>query len=233
MGLAARLVGAIPEIRSLVLLVLLAGSAWVFIEIADEVHEGEKIAFDHAVMDLLRSGDDRTDPVGPAWLEETMRDVTALGSLTLIGFVTASVWAYLVMARQPGAATLLLAAVLGAILWSSLLKLGFDRARPDFIAANVTVYTASFPSGHATGAAATYLTLGALLARFQRRRRIGLFVMGLGVVITVAVGVSRVYLGVHWPSDVIAGWTLGGGWALLCWLLARHLQNRRLVGGAD
>ena len=89
----------------------------------------------------------------------------------------------------------------------------------------VEVYTASFPSGHATGAAATYLTLGALLARFQPQRRLKLYLIGLAATLTVAIGVSRVYLGVHWPTDVLAGWTLGTSWALLCWLVARVLQR--------
>jgi undecaprenyl-diphosphatase len=91
------------------------------------------------------------------------------------------------------------------------------------------VYTASFPSGHATGAAATYLTLGALLARFQPRRRLKIYLLALAVLLTVLIGLSRVYLGVHWPSDVLAGWTLGMSWALLCWLVARLLQRRGKV----
>jgi undecaprenyl-diphosphatase len=96
------------------------------------------------------------------------------------------------------------------------------------------VHTSSFPSGHASGAAATYLTLGALLARFQRERHLKVYVLGLAVAVTVAVGASRVYLGVHWPTDVLAGWTLGAGWALLCWTVARLLQRRgKVEGDAD
>ena len=91
------------------------------------------------------------------------------------------------------------------------------------------VYTASFPSGHATGSAAAYLTMGALLARFQRQRRLKIYLMSVAVLLTLMIGVSRLYLGVHWPTDVLAGWTLGSCWALMCWTIARQLQRRGAV----
>ena len=119
-----------------------------------------------------------------------------------------------------------LAAVGGGIVLSSLLKAGFERPRPELVPHGSLVYTASFPSGHSMMAAVVYLTLGALLARAQPRRRLKVYLLALAVLVTVAVGISRVYLGVHWPTDVLAGWTIGGAWALLWWAVALGLQRR-------
>ena len=75
-------------------------------------------------------------------------------------------------------------------------------------------------------AAVVYLTLGALLARVQPRRWLKAYVLGLAVVLTILIGLSRVYLGVHWPTDVLAGWTAGAAWGLMVWCVALWLQQR-------
>lgn len=124
-------------------------------------------------------------------------------------------------------------AVAGGLLVSSALKSGFDRPRPDLVPHGAYVYTTSFPSGHAMMSAVTFLTLGSVLARSQRRRRLKVYLILLALMITLGVGVSRVYLGVHWPTDVLAGWTVGASWALLCWLTARWLQRRGAVENED
>jgi undecaprenyl-diphosphatase len=115
------------------------------------------------------------------------------------------------------------------MLLSALLKDAFGRARPDLVPHGVEVHTLSFPSGHAMLAAATYLTLGALLARVQPHPRVKTYVLTVAAVLTVLIGVSRVHLGVHWPSDVLAGWCVGAAWALLCWMAAVWLQRRGQV----
>jgi undecaprenyl-diphosphatase len=217
--------GLLVELRTLLAIVGIALTTWAFAGLYDEVREGGTLDFDHRILLMLREPDQPQDPLGPAWLESAVRDVTALGSTLFVVFVTLTVAGYLALARKPGAALVVLASILGAAVLSHLAKDAFLRPRPDLVPHVVVTYTSSFPSGHATGAAATYLTLGALLARFERRRRLKAYVLSLAVLITVAVGLSRVYLGVHWPTDVLAGWTLGSGWALTCWTVARVLQR--------
>jgi undecaprenyl-diphosphatase len=110
-----------------------------------------------------------------------------------------------------------------------VLKEFFERPRPDLVPHGAEVFTASFPSGHAMMSAVVYLTLGALLARVETGLRVKAFVLSVSVLLTVLVGISRVYLGVHWPTDVLAGWTVGAAWAVMCWLIARVLQRKGRV----
>ena len=217
------------EIGPLVSLAGFGFCAWAFIAIADEVHEGATQSLDRALLLAMRNPQDLSDPIGPGWLEEAARDITALGGDTVLMIVTAATWIYLMLAGKRGAALLVLVAIVGGLLLSTGLKLGFERPRPDLVPHGTRVYTASFPSGHAMLSAVTYLTLGALLSRVQDRRRLRAFMMGLAVFLTLIVGVSRVYLGVHWPSDVLAGWTVGAAWAALCWFVALQLQREGKV----
>lgn len=221
------------EFAMLAALALAAGAIWGFAELASEVIEGDTHAFDEAILLALRSPTDLSDPIGPGWLEELMRDVTALGGMGVLTFITLAVAVFLALERKVHAALFVLLAVGGGMLLSTLLKMGFDRPRPDLVPHGAEVYTASFPSGHAMLAAVVYLTLGALLVRVQPNRVIKLYLLGLAILLTVAVGVSRVYLGVHWPTDVVAGWAIGAAWALLCWAAALWLQRRGQVELAD
>ena len=205
---------------------LAAASLVLFAQLTDEVVEGETHGFDRAVLLSLRSPADPSDPLGPGWLESMMRDVTALGSLGVLTLFSLAVVGFLILQGKRHTALLVVVAVGGGMLVSTLTKLGFGRPRPDLVPHATEVYTASFPSGHAMMAAVTYLTLGALVARVQPRRRLKLYLIGLAATLTVLVGVSRVYLGVHWPTDVLAGWALGAAWALACWAIALWLQAR-------
>ena len=218
-------IAPVLERRVLVSLLVIAGGLWLFLGLTDEIREGEQFRLDRAILMLFREADDPSEPIGPEWLESAVRDVTALGGTTIIAMVTLATAGYLMLSGRRHAAFLLLAAILGAVLLSFGIKAGIERPRPELFPHGVEVYTASFPSGHATGAAATYLTLGALLARFQRARRLKVYLMSVAVLLTLMIGVSRLYLGVHWPTDVLAGWTLGSCWALLCWMVARQLQR--------
>jgi undecaprenyl-diphosphatase len=217
------------EAGTVILVLLVASALWTFLGIADEVREGETAGFDRWLLLALRDPADPTHPIGPAWLREVGRDLTALGGVAVLSLLTAAVAAWLALRRLWGATWLLLASVGGGILASTLLKLAFERPRPDLVPHLSHVATASFPSGHSMMAAVVYLTLGVLLARVEPRRRTKAFVLSVAVILTLLVGVSRVYLGVHWPTDVLAGWSIGAAWALLCWLVARWLQRRGAI----
>ncbi len=217
------------EFVVLLLTGLIMGGLWAFVELADTVLEGEARAFDRAILLAMRNPADRSDPVGPLWVEEMGRDFTALGGVAILVLLTAAVIGYLLLARRSRVALLVFTAVGGGVLLSTLLKRGFDRPRPELVAHEAEVYTASFPSGHSMMAAVTYLTLGALLARIHARRALKVYFLNIAVLLAVIVGVSRIYMGVHWPTDVLAGWSAGAVWALLCWLVALWLQHRGAV----
>ena len=199
-----------------------------FVMLADEVLEGDLTSFDDMVIMALRTGGNLADPIGPPWLEEMGRDVTALGSFALLGILLAAVVGYLALIRKRGAALLMAVAVLGGAVISTVLKMVFDRPRPDIPHA-AHVFTASFPSGHATLSAITFLTIGILLTRMTADRRVKAYFLVLAVVLTIMVGLSRIYLGLHYPSDVLAGWSIGSAWAILCWAVALRMQRQGAV----
>ena len=205
----------------------IAGAALLaFTRIASEVVAGDTRAFDEGLLLALRSAGDLSDPIGPLWLEEMMRDFTALGGTGILTMLTLAVAGFLLLMRKSHAAAMILVSVASGVLLSSLLKWGFARPRPELVPHGAIVYTRSFPSGHAMMSAIVYLTLGALLARTQAQPSVKAYLLTIAGLLTVLVGVSRVYLGVHWPTDVIAGWALGSVWALLSWLAMLWLQER-------
>ncbi len=191
--------------------------------------EQETQRFDEWLILSMRRPDDRAVPIGPGWLHEAGRDITALGGVAVLSLMTFAVAGFLWMRRQHHAMWLLLAATVGGLAMSTLLKHLIDRARPDVVPHLSLIYTSSFPSGHSMLSAVVYLTLGSLLARFVAQRRLKLYVLAVALLLTGLVGVSRIYMGVHYPTDVLAGWAAGLVWALLCWLGARYLQRRGAV----
>lgn len=195
-----------------------------FAEISDEVGEGEARWFDEGLLYALRTSDP-ADPIGPRWLENTVVEITALGGFGVLALVTLLVAGFLLLQKKWLDTLLLLMATLGGTAISEGLKVGFARPRPDLVAHAVDVTSMSFPSGHAMLSAVTYLTLGAMLARTQPQNRARAYILGAAVLLTLIIGASRVYLGVHWPTDVLAGWCLGAAWALLCWFAATLLTR--------
>jgi undecaprenyl-diphosphatase len=219
-------VSLVPNLEPIALAVLAVGTAsvWGFIEIAEEVFEGETQAFDHWVLGIMRDAANPADPIGPRWVEEMARDATALGGFAWITFTTIVIAVYLWLVGKTRLMVFTLAATIGGTLVIMGLKGLFSRPRPDVVPHLVHVASSSFPSGHSMLSAVVYLTLGSLLAAIMPNLKLKIYVLSVAVILSVFVGISRIYLGVHYPTDVLAGWLAGLVWALLCWLIARWLQ---------
>lgn len=220
------------EAAPIVILLAAGLPLWIFAEIADEVGEGETRQIDTNILLALRTSDP-ADPIGPHWFEGSVVDVSALGGFAVLFLVTLAALGYLAARKKWIDGLMLLAATLGGTAISEGLKIGFNRPRPDLVAHIVDTTSMSFPSGHAMLSAVTYLTLGALIARTQRQRRLRGYVLGIAISATLLIGVSRIYLGVHWPTDVLAGWCLGAAWALVCWSAAIWASARWNRAGED
>lgn len=204
---------------------LLAFGLYVFLVIADEMAEGRLRQFDERLLLLFRDPADPASVRGPAWLQETMVEFTALGGYPVIILTLIAVMGLLVITRRYGPALFTFVSVWFGWLISDLLKRFYDRPRPDLVDHLDTVHTASFPSGHAMMSTVIYLTLAALVVRFFQDFRVRIYVVMVAVLISLLVGISRIFLGVHWPSDVIAGWALGIAWACFLWLAVALLQR--------
>lgn len=204
------------------LLVIVAG-VWVLVALTDHVVEGQTQHFDGRVIRWFAAHR------GPQWLQDVGRDLTALGGVTVLTLVTIAVVGFLLLSRKRGTAVLMIVAVVGGLAIASVIKHFVDRPRPPRQFQAAYVFTASYPSGHSALSAVTYLTLGALLAQVVDRRILKLYILGVAALVTFLVGLSRVYLGVHWPTDVLAGWTVGLVWALVCLIVAHELQRRGAI----
>lgn len=207
------------ETRTLVLLVALAGTPWLFLKVAGEVSDGETEALDRRLLLALRTPGQPSDPLGPHWLEEAVRDITALGGFTFLTLLTIVATLLLIFHQRRREALIFVATVIAAQASSQLLKAFYERERPALVAHGSYVYSHSFPSGHSAMAAAVFLILATVAASVEARRRTKALIYGVAVSGVLAVGISRVYLGVHWPTDVLGGWALGASWALAAWLL--------------
>jgi undecaprenyl-diphosphatase len=204
-------------------------SIWAFVVLADLVTAGRTQSLDDRLMLALRVDGRPADPRGPDWLPGAMRDITALGSSPVLSLFVFAVAGALAVRRQLHALALLLVASASGLLLNELLKDLFARPRPPVDFHLTQVSHMSFPSGHAMLSAIIYLTLAAFLARLVQPRALKLYFVGLASLLSLLVGVSRVYLGVHYPSDVLAGWTAGFAWALVCWTVASALQRQGSV----
>lgn len=209
-------------------LVIVAGT-WGFVAVADEVMEGDTQVIDAWLLESLRRADDPGVPIGPAWLSEAGRDITGLGGMAVLVLVTLAVAGYLWIMRGYRMLILLITANGIGILFSLLLKQAFSRPRPDIVPHLSEVYTSSFPSGHSMMSAVVYLTLAAIVTPTIHRRRLKVYVFVCALLLIVLIGSSRVYMGVHYPTDVLAGWSAGIVWALLAWNVTRWLSRSGAV----
>lgn len=207
-------------------------NTWIFVEVADEVTEGESQRFDNMVIKALRDPENLEAAIGPAWLSQVARDITALGSTAVLMIVTFTVLGYLVFERKWAWTGVVAIASFGGMILTWIMKESFERARPDLVPHLDHVSSYSFPSGHAMSSAVIYLTLGVMLARLVKKRRVKAYFLGVAMALTFLVGVSRIFVGVHYPTDVVAGWCAGLTWAGICFLAATWLEWRsRMRGG--
>jgi undecaprenyl-diphosphatase len=204
----------------LLAMLLVVMGIWGFVELADEVLEGTTQEFDTWAVHVLRQPGRPELPRGPQWLAGAGRDITALGSYAVLSLIVIAVAGFLRLHCLYRTMWLVICASVGGALLNHFLKAFFSRERPDLVPL-VDTMSASFPSGHSMLSALIYLSLGALLAQTTLRRRIKAYFLTVALVLTFLVGLSRIYLGVHYPTDVLAGWTIGLVWALGCWLVAR------------
>ena len=211
------------ELIILFALLVVAGGTWSFIELADSVSEGTTQRVDERVLLALRQPGDADTPIGPEWLKGVMRDITALGGFTVLIFVTLTVIAFLWIERQYATLVFVCASIPGGFALAMWLKALSSRPRPDVVTHLAEAALSSFPSGHSMMSAIVYITLGSLLSRLVERREVKFFVLAVPLFLTTIIGVSRVYVGVHYPTDVLAGWSAGLAWSMLCWLVARAL----------
>lgn len=177
----------------------------------------QPFAFDRAIILALRHPDNLAVPVGPGWLKPAMVDLTALGGSTVLTIVTVAVIGLLLVRHLPLTALLVAAATISGSLLVQAVKGHVDRARPALVPHLIEVRGLSFPSGHSTNSAIVYLTLAGLAAQAVPDRATRNYLLAAAILLVGAIGCSRVYLGVHWPSDVLAGWSFGTLWALVWW----------------
>ena len=198
---------------------------WGFLSLADEVMEGDTATVDTRILRAFRKADDPSRPIGPEWVENSLLDLTALGGPTVLGLMVVSVAGFLLLQTRYHSALVVLATAASGEIANMAMKNMFLRPRPTIVPHLRDVSSTSFPSGHAMESAIIYLTLGAMLMRLAERRLTKIYCISMAVFMTLLVGISRVYLGVHYPTDVVAGWMFGFFWASLCWIVARRFEQ--------
>lgn len=215
------------EFRMLAGFFILAISLLIFYQVADEVSEGEYQDLETKILYSLRDPSDISKPLGPAWLSIVMRDITALGGEAILALVTVFLIGFLYMKKDKRSIYYIIAAVIGAAAIGLSLKLFFFRERPDIGLHLMPATSKSFPSGHSMMSAAVYLSLAVLFARIQKGYKLRIYIIGGALFLSFLIGISRIYLGVHYPSDVLAGWSAGLAWAVICWLAAKYIELKQ------
>ena len=172
---------------------------------------------DESLLLAVRTAEAPSVPVGPVWAEEFARDLTALGGYTLLILISVSVWAFLRLERSRGEAAWFAATAAGGYLLNFTLKHLVGRPRPDLVKHLSFVDSPSFPSGHAMMTTVIFLAIGLLLCETVSRQAVKTLAIALPLTVATSVSLTRVYLGVHYPSDVFAGICCGLAWTSGCW----------------
>jgi undecaprenyl-diphosphatase len=216
-----------PKLAALLIAGGLAAGVGIVVFLGIEISAGKTLAFDRAILLAMRRPDDHT-PLGSAAFQQRAREISALGSTVVLSLLTGTVAGFLALDGKKRLALLICGCIATGVLLETILKDIFDRPRPDIVPKITYARGPSFPSGHSMMSAIVYLSLGASLAGFHRRKAVKAYSLILAAFFTILIGVTRVYLGVHWPTDVLAGWAAGGVWALLCWLAANVILRDRV-----
>lgn len=217
------------ELATLLRLLVMAVTTWGFIALTSAVVRGRTRTFDERILLALRVPGNLATPIGPEWLTEVARDLTALGSTVVLILGLLGVAGFLLLDRRLAAMYFVLAAVTTGWLLSLGLKAVVDRPRPMVVPHLVEVSYSSFPSGHSMMSAVVYGTLGASLSSLVTLRRLKFYFLSVAVFLAGVVGLTRIYLGVHYPTDVLGGWSAGLTWSIFCWLLSRSLIRSHVI----
>jgi len=206
-------------------------SLWIFAEMADDAPQGDYLAGEERILRAFRHPDDLATPIGPSWLPHVARDLTAMGGPAVLVLLTVAVTSFLLLCGRRRTALLVALATLGGLGLSLALKSAYYRERPTVVPHLTIETSSSFPSGHSMLSSVVYLTLGVIVARTMQKRRTKVFLVSAAFFVAFLIGLSRVYLGVHYPSDVLAGWTAGTAWALFCSAVAAWIPRRATANG--
>lgn len=215
------------EIAALSALLVIALGVMAFVELADDMTEADGQMFDLQVLHWLQPV--AGEPRGPWWLHEAAADLTSLGGISVLTLFAVIAFSFLLIQRKRLSALLLVVGLLGGVCLSEGLKALFERERPPLAYQAVETLNASFPSGHALLSTVFYLTVGVMLTRAFPQKRFKAFILGCAITIAMLIGLTRVYLGAHWASDVIAGWCAGAAWAMALWLVAYAVERRQIA----
>ena len=219
----------IPETATFLDLCIAACCVWVFLRLVEKVEGGATKEMDENILRKLRQPDNLAIPRGPKWLPHVAQDITSLGSGANLTLASGIAVGFLCLERRFRAAGFLIVSLGSGLMLSYLLKNLFLRERPAVVPHLTHFDPGSFPSGHSMGATVVYLTLGGIISRQTRRLLKKAYFLSVALVLTLLVGISRVYLGIHFPSDVLAGWVIGSLWSTLCTQIARWLQREGTV----
>lgn len=213
------------EFAALSALLIIGLGISVFADLAEDMREGDGQAFDQWVLHWMQPV--AGQPRGPWWLHEAAGDITSLGGVAVLTLLALVAIGFLLILKKRLSAVLLIVGLAGGVVLSEGLKALFERERPPSVYQAVETLNASFPSGHALLSTVFYLTVAVMMTRAFPRRRLKAYVLGVGMVFALLVGLTRIYLGAHWTTDVLAGWSIGAAWAMALWLVSYAIERRQ------
>ncbi len=199
---------------------------WGFLRLATKIMGQQDLYYDQKILLSMRQSIDLAEPIGPLFLKDAMVDLSALGSVSVALVIFVTVLGLLLIQRQHRLVIFMTLSIFGGSALSIFLKTLFMRSRPDLIPHLTPAHYYSFPSGHSMTATVVYFTLAMVLSEAAHEKIIKHYILICAILIIGIVGISRVYIGVHWPSDVLGGWMMGTAWALLCWLIQRSTKKK-------